>query len=89
LLAVIEEAITMNDDNFDYFNTVVKKKIEELRTDVDKLKDVDRLLGEDATERKKHDLLNSIFALQDVQSTVMDERFARQCATLGKAGTDS
>ncbi len=67
-----------SDENFEYFNEVIKGKIAELRADIEKLMAVDVLLGKTATELKKHDILNSMVVLQDVQQTVMDERFKMQ-----------
>jgi len=60
---------------FDKINKVIKTKIAELKDDYEKLKAVDSLIGEDATKEKKHDLLNSVFVLQEVQSESMDILF--------------
>lgn len=57
---------------FDVFNGILKAKIDELRCDYQKLKAADQLIGKSATEAKKHDLLNSIFALLDVQTKFID-----------------
>lgn len=51
---------------------ILKRRTGELRADYDKLKAVDKLIGESATATKKYELLNIIFALQDVQHEILN-----------------
>lgn len=53
-------------------NRILKEKINSLNKDFNILKASDRLLGEDVTERKKQELLNQIFLLQDIQGEVFE-----------------
>ena len=57
----------------DQFHNIIKAKIGEIRCDIEKLKAVDSLIGKDATENKKNELISIIFVLQDVRSTLIDE----------------
>ena len=62
----------MNLDDFRSCEKIVINKIVELKMDLEKLKAVDDLIGEDATKGKKHDILNSVMALQDVQQEILN-----------------
>jgi len=62
----------------DNYMQIVKNKVAELKADYEKLKAVDTLIGEHATETKKNDLVNSMFALQDVQQQMIDWRVAAE-----------
>ncbi len=63
----------MDGSAFTHFNKILKEKILEIRRQLEKLKDVDELLGKDVTEQKKIELLNTIFALQEVQQTLVED----------------
>ena len=62
----------MNLDDFRCCEEIVKKKVAELKIDLEKLKAVDDLIGGEATERKKHDILNTVMSLQDVQQEILN-----------------
>ncbi len=68
-------SIKYDRETFNAINQIMKDKIALLQHDYEKLKGVDALIGEDATDAKKHDLLNSVFCIQDIQSKAMDELF--------------
>lgn len=59
--------------NINYAENAIKKKIESIQRDYKSLEAVDHLLGKGVTEAKKLELLNIIFALQDVRQEIIDE----------------
>jgi len=52
-------------------NDIIKSKISDLKTDIKKLDDVEGLIGAHAIINKKNTLLDCVFALQDVQDTLI------------------
>lgn len=63
----------MDFKDFEICKDIVRERTDKLREDVDKLKAVDDLIGEHATQERKNDLLNTIFALQDIESKILSE----------------
>ena len=71
----------MDFEDFKLCKKIVRGSVDKLRGDVDKLKAVDDLIGEEATERTKLNLINTIFVLQEVESKIlleMENRLSRE-----------
>ena len=55
-------------------NNIINARINGIKDDIEKLKDVEHLLGEEATAQKRRELVNTIMVLQDVQFDVLEPR---------------
>ena len=64
----------MNKESYDQFNNAITDQINELMADYAKLKSVDDLLGEDATQAAKDKVLDMISLLQKLRDTVLEQR---------------
>ena len=62
-------------EEYKEYLSIIDEKVVKLRSDLDKLKAVDDLIGKKATDTMKHNILDSIFVLQDVKSSIIDYKF--------------